>query len=308
MNGRIDVYSEENKGTVVTMELPTTMATLRAFIIMENNQLFAVPAGSIQTVLRISPSEIKNRDKKVYFIYDGEIIPVSSLSTVLGNSEKKTFADKLTIMVIKSESITTGIIVEKLVGDEEILHKKLPEPMLRVKNISGITTLANGEMCLLLNVSDILSSSRVNINELNVTKSLTLQDNSKYKILIVDDSVTTRRLLKNILSSSGYKPDIVASAKEGLRLLDTQNYDLIISDYEMSEMNGLEFIDVVKNKERTKNIPVIIITSIERTGLREDFMKLNVQEFIKKEYFEQQSFIRTINKYLNISMNAGIKN
>ena len=163
-------------------------------------------------------------------------------------------------------------------------------------------------MCLLLNVSDILSSSRVNINELNVTKSLTLQDNSKYKILIVDDSVTTRRLLKNILSSSGYKPDIVASAKEGLRLLDTQNYDLIISDYEMSEMNGLEFIDVVKNKERTKNIPVIIITSIERTGLREDFMKLNVQEFIKKEYFEQQSFIRTINKYLNISMNAGIKN
>ena len=124
----------------------------------------------------------------------------------------------------------------------------------------------------------------------------------------MDDSVTTRRLLKNILSSSGYKPDIVASAKEGLRLLDTQNYDLIISDYEMSEMNGLEFIDVVKNKERTKNIPVIIITSIERTGLREDFMKLNVQEFIKKEYFEQQSFIRTINKYLNISMNAGIKN
>ena len=211
-------------------------------------------------------------------------------------------------MVIKSESITTGIIVEKLVGDEEILHKKLPEPMLRVKNISGITTLANGEMCLLLNVSDILSSSRVNINELNVTKSLTLQDNSKYKILIVDDSITTRRLLKNIMSSSGYKPDIVASAKEGLRLLDTQNYDLIVSDYEMSEINGLEFIEIVRNKERTKNIPVIVITSIERAGLKEDFMKLNVQEFIKKEYFEQQSFIRTINKYLDISINAGMKN
>lgn len=308
MNGRIDVYSEENKGTVVTMELPTTMATLRAFIIMENNQLFAIPANSIQTVLRISPSEIKNRDKKVYFIYDGEIIPVSSLSSILGNREKETPADKLTIMVIKSESITTGIIVEKLVGDEEILHKKLPEPMLRVKNISGITTLANGEMCLLLNVSDILSSSRVNINELNVTKSLTLQDNSKYKILIVDDSITTRRLLKNIMSSSGYKPDIVASAKEGLRLLDTQNYDLIVSDYEMSEINGLEFIEIVRNKERTKNIPVIVITSIERAGLKEDFMKLNVQEFIKKEYFEQQSFIRTINKYLDISINAGMKN
>ena len=110
------------------------------------------------------------------------------------------------------------------------------------------------------------------------------------------------------MSSSGYKPDIVASAKEGLRLLDTQNYDLIVSDYEMSEINGLEFIEIVRNKERTKNIPVIVITSIERAGLKEDFMKLNVQEFIKKEYFEQQSFIRTINKYLDISINAGMKN
>lgn len=299
LNGRIDVYSEENKGTVVTMELPTTMATMKAFIIMENNQLFALPAGNIQTVLRIGVDDVVNKDKKYYFIYDNELIPVCSLSSILGYERKDAKEDKYIIMVLKSESIKTGIIIQKLIGDEEILHKKLPEPMLRVKNISGITTLANGEMCLLLNLTDLLSSNKINRTEFAVTKTLKLRDNSKYKILIVDDSITTRKLLNNILISQGYTTEAEANAKNALRLLDTGNYDLIISDYEMPDMNGLEFVRAIKDREKTKNIPVIVLTSIEKQGLKEEFFKEGVKEFMKKEYFEQNSFLKIINKYLN---------
>ena len=302
LNGRIDVYSEENKGTVVTMELPTTMATMKAFIIMENNQLFAIPAGSIQTVLRIGADEIKNRDNKFYFIYNNEAIPICSLSSILGNKEDENKKDdKYTIMVLKSESITTGIIIQKLIGDEEILHKKLPEPMLRVKNISGITTLANGEMCLLLNVGDILNSNSINPRNFVSTKSLTLKDNSKYKILVIDDSITTRRLLNNVLISNGYTADSEASAKSALKTLDNVQYDLIITDYEMPDMNGLEFVQIIKNREKTKNIPVIVFTSIEKQGLKEAFMKEGVDEFLKKEYFEQNTFLKIINKHLKFS-------
>lgn len=302
LNGRIDVYSEENKGTVVTMELPTTMATMKAFIIMENNQLFAVPAGSIQTVLRIGQDEIKNRDNRFYFIYNGEAIPICSLSSIFGNKkDEKEKEDKYTIMVLKSENITTGIIIQKLIGDEEILHKKLPEPMLRVKNISGITTLANGEMCLLLNVGDILNSNSISPKDFVSTKSLTLNDNSKYKILVVDDSITTRRLLNNVLVSNGYTTESESSAKDALRTLDNTEFDLIISDYEMPDMSGLEFVQILRNREKTKNIPVIVFTSIEKPGLKEAFMKEGVAEFMKKEYFEQNTFIKTINKYLKFS-------
>lgn len=310
LNGRIDVYSEENKGTVVTMELPTTMATMKAFIIREDNRLFAIPASSIQTVVRISPKEIKNRDDRYYFIYNNEAISICTLSSLLGikKQDEDKEADKYTMMVIKSESVMTGIIVQKLIGDEEILNKKLPEPMLRVKNISGITTLANGEMCLLLNVSDILNSNRINPGELNTTKSLTLQDNSKYKILVVDDSVTTRRLLSNILSSNGFNADVESNAKNALRFIDSNTYDLIISDYEMPEMNGLEFIKLLRSKDKTRNVPIIVITSVEKQGLKEEFFKYNIQEFIKKEYFEQQAFIRTVNKYLNFSPENGKRN
>ena len=300
LNGRIDVYSEENKGTVVTMELPTSMATMKAFILMENDQLFAIPANSIQTVLRITPEEIQKRDDRYYFIHNNEAISICSLSSILNLGEDNTEKDKYTIMVIKSESVTTGIIVQKLIGDEEILNKKLPEPMLRVKNISGITTLANGEMCLLLNVSDILSSNKVNPNELNTTKTLTLQDNSKYKILIVDDSVTTRRLLTNILTSNGYSVDADIDVKSALRRLETNTYDLIISDYEMPEINGLEFVKALRRKDKTRNVPIIVMTSVEKSGLKEEFYSHNIQEFLKKGYFEQQEFIRAVNRHLSM--------
>ena len=299
LNGRIDVYSEENKGTVVAMELPTSMATMKAFIIKEDDKLLAMPAVSIETVIRISKSDIEERDGKNYFIYHNEAILVCSLSSILNIKSKDNNQDKYTIMIIKSESTTIGIIVQKLVGGEEILNKKLPEPMLRVKNISGITTLANGEMCLLLNVSDLLNTSKMNKLGFTPTKSLTLKDNSKYKILIVDDSVTTRRLLNNVLTSKGYITETMPDVKSALRALELRSYNLIITDYEMPSVNGLEFTKILREKENTKNVPIIMITSVEKDGLKEEALKYNIVDFLKKEYFEQNEFLRIIDKNLS---------
>ncbi|MCD8024708.1 MAG: response regulator [Candidatus Gastranaerophilales bacterium] len=302
LNGRIDVYSEENKETIVTMELPTTMATMKAFIIKEDDRLFALAAANIQTVLRITPDEIKKRNEKYYFIYDNQAIPVCSLASILNIKRENKPVDKYTMMIIKAESVTLGIIVQKLIGDEEILNKKLPEPMLHVKNISGIATLANGEMCLLLNIGDILNSGKIVSKDFNTTKTLTLQDNSKYKILVVDDSVTTRRLLTNVLSSKGYNVETESSAMSALDNLELNNYDLIISDYEMPDVNGLEFLKIIHSKEKTKNIPVFVLTSVDKSGLKEEFLNNGACEFIKKEYFDQKDFIKLIDKYLNISL------
>ncbi len=298
LNGRIDVYSEENKGTIVTMELPTTMATMKAFIIKENGQLYAISAGSIEKVLRISVNDIKKRDGRYYYLSNNEAIPVCTLSSILNTKNINEVFDKYTMMVIKSESVTTGLIVQRLVGSEEILNKKLPEPMLRVKNISGITTLANGEMCLLLNISDILKPARIAPVELLTPKALLLEDNSKYKIFVVDDSITTRRLLSNILSSAGYTVETEASPKNALKLVDLNKYDLIISDYEMPEMNGLEFVKQIKSREKNSKIPVFAITSSDKQGLGQEFFNAGAQEFIQKTAFKQKEFLELVNNYL----------
>lgn len=302
LNGRIDVYSELNKGTLVTMELPTTMATLRTFIIMEQGQLYALPASSIQTVLRINPGDVFVRDGKNHYIHNGDVIQVYTLSQILELENKPREAEKYTLVIVQSENSSLGIIIEKLIGDQEILHKKLAPPLFKVKNIAGITTLASGEMCLILNMTDILNtqlSRRTSSAIIPSTRARELEANAKKRILVVDDSITTRTLQKNILINRGYQAESAPNPVEALKLLESGGeFDLIITDHEMPEMSGFDFVKELRVKTKYSKIPVVVLSSIKKATLEKIYETVDIQECIQKDNFEQQEFLKIINKYL----------
>ncbi len=303
LNGRIDVYSELNKGTLVTMELPTTMATLRTFIIMEQGQLYALPASSIQTVLRIDPGDVFIRDGRNHYIHNGEVIQVYTLSQILELENKPRESEKYTLVIVESENLRLGIIIEKLIADQEILHKKLSPPLFKVKNIAGITTLASGEMCLILNMTDILNtnlSRKVSNNIIPSKKAQRLIANARKRILVVDDSLTTRSLQKNILINSGYQVEAVNDPAVAFKMLDSgDNFDLIITDHEMPVMTGLEFVNKIRANSKISNIPVIVISSVKKELLSKIYDKVTVQEFLQKEGFEQNKFLDAVNRHIN---------
>ncbi len=302
LNGRIDVYSELNKGTLVTMELPTTMATLKTFIIMEQGQLYALPASSIQTVLRIDPNDVFMRDGRNQYIHNGEVLQVYTLSQILELENKPREAEKYTLVIIESENSKLGVIIEKLIGDQEILHKKLSPPLFRVKNIAGITTLASGEMCLILNMTDILNtvlSRKASTSIIPSTKVRALEYNSRMKILILDDSLTTRTLQKSILTNHGYQVEACGNPEEALKLAENNKFDLVITDHEMPNLSGVEFVKKLQNQKMHSKVPVIVLTSIERNSVRKLYADIDIKEFIQKEDFEQAKFLSYIDKYLN---------
>lgn len=301
LNGRIDVCSEYENGTLTTIELPATMATIKAFVVLECDQFFAFPASSIKTVTRISTNEVFEKDDKNYFIYNEKIIPIFTLSQILqyANTPRKT--EKYTLLIIESDNSQLGIIVEKLIGEEEILHKKLPPPFLKIKNIAGITTLANGKTSLILNVTDILNTTitRKSITKIIATNNLErISKNKAYKILVVDDSVTTRALQKNIIESYGYNVQIATNALDALSLLRYGEFDLIVTDNEMPEMNGLEFVKEVKRDKVLAQIPIIVLTSNEKSLWLERFNEAGADRFMQKSDFNQESFMAQINEFL----------
>ena len=301
LNGRIDVYSELNKGTLVTMELPTTMATLRTFIIMEQGQLYALPASSIQTVLRIDPNDVFIRDGKNHYIHNGEVIQVYTLSQILELENKPRETEKYTLVIVESENSRLGIIIEKLIGDQEILHKKLSPPLFRVKNIAGITTLASGEMCLILNMTDILNttlSRKASTNIIPSTRVRALEANAKKKIFVLDDSLTTRTLQKSILMNCGYQVEVCGNPKEALKLLENDIFDLIVTDHEMPHLSGMEFVKELRKQKKYASTPVIVLTSVKEHITNKIYADVDVQDFIRKDDFEQRKFLSLINKYL----------
>jgi len=301
LQGRIDVYSELNQGTIVRIAIPSTIATKKVFIIKEQGQLFAIETSVIKTILRINCDEIFEKDKNNYFIYNDSAIPIYTLSQILNLPKPQDEPVKYTLAIIETDNIKFGIIVQKLISDQDVVHKKLSPPLYKVKHISGITTLANGEACLILNISDIIStitSKKLKTKLLGKNEFQEAKNNSKYKILVVDDSRTTRILQKNILSHYGYDVSSATEPNIALEKVKQNDYDLIISDVQMPNMNGFEFIKELRKIPKYEQIPVIVVSSENIENHRQEIKETSIVKYIQKNLFKQNELIETIENVL----------
>ncbi len=301
LNGTVKVFSVPNQGTKISIELPISMSTLKAFIVEASHQYFAMPMTAIKNVMWIQEPEIYLRNNTKSIILNNKTVNLFYLSELMNlpveeNVQKE---EKKTVILIEVENSLMGIIVDKILGDQNILQKKLEPPIIKLKNIAGITTLANGEVCLILNLTELYKSTYTPVEKplMPVHKhKINTKTNKDFKILIVDDSITTRELLKNILVHWGYSFEIVKNPKEAFDVLYKSDFDLILSDMEMPEMDGAMFVKELKNHQKFKDIPVIIISSYDTDNLTESMP--DVDAFIKKSNFNQDYLLDTIEKLL----------
>ncbi len=298
LNGRVKIISEVNKGCCVQIELPTSMSTLKVFLVKSADQTFAVPMDVINVVLRKNADEIISNKGKKSIIFNQKTIPLYDLADILNLDTTDTNKAKETILIIESDDKLMAICVDKLIGDQEILHKKLSAPFYKLKNISGITTLVSGEICLILNISDIINTTYSSKTVKAAVQSKICADNNSYNILLVDDSVTTRTLEKNILTRVGYNVEIAQNPIEALEKIKLTKFDLIISDIEMPEMDGLEFLEKLKTDEMFNEIPVIVVSSMMSEENKKRAIKLGAKKYILKHEFNQDLFQETVSKIL----------
>lgn len=301
LNGTVKVFSVPNQGTKITIELPISMSTLKAFIVECSQQFFAMPMTSIKNVMWIKEEDIYLRNDTKSIIIEGKTVNLFYLSELmkLPLSEESSKSNKKTVILIEVENSLMGIIVDRILGDQNILQKKLDPPIMKLKNISGITTLANGDVCLILNLPELYKSTYTPVEKPLIpvpSYKLRARENKDYKILIVDDSITTRELLKNILIHWGYSFEMVKNPKEAFEILYKENFDLILSDMEMPEMDGSMFIKELKNTPKFKDIPVVLITSYDTERLAKDIP--DIDAFIKKSNFNQDYLLDVIEKLL----------
>lgn len=300
LNGTVKVFSVPNQGTKITIELPISMSTIKAFIVESSNQLFAMSMNLIKNVMWIDEKDIYKRNSTKTILIDGKNVNIFYLSELMNLPPSENYnTSKMTVVLLEMENSLLGIIVDRILGDQNILQKKLDPPLVKLKNISGITTLANGEVCLILNLAELYKSTYTPVEKPLMAKpkyKLSAKSNRDYNILIVDDSITTRKLLQNILEHKDYRYEMVQNPKEAFEMLYKQDFDLILSDIEMPEMDGKMFVKELKLHPKFKNIPVIIISSYERENLKEEIPQ--AIGYIKKSDFNQNNFLEMIEKTL----------
>lgn len=298
LNGKVKVISEFGKGSCVLIELPVTLTTLRVFLVKISEQTFAIPIQVINTFIVKKQSEIKTNNGVRTIAYNGSIVPLYYLSDIL-NLPQLDREEKETILIIESDEKTIGLVVDKLLGDQDILQKKLSPPLYKVKNISGITNLASGELCLILNMQDILHYDFNKAINSAATQNFLPVDILSYKrILILDDSVITRTMIKNILMNCGYIVDIVANVEEALIKLKTSHFDLIITDLAMPKIDGFEFVDRLKTDEMFADIPIIVMSSLSEKVAMKKLENSNIDHYVSKDSFNQDKFVMQVKELL----------
>ena len=298
INGKVKVISEFGKGSCVHIEIPVTLTTLRVFLVKISEQTFAIPIQVITTFILKNQDEINTNNGQRSILYNGNIIPLYYLSNIL-ELEPLPRGEKETILIIDSDEKTIGLVVDKLLGDQDILQKKLSPPLYKVKNISGITNLASGELCLILNMQDIMHYDFNKAMVASNAPKLLSKDIIAFKrILVVDDSITTRTMIKNILLNIGYSVDAVLDVQEALVKLKLNHYDLIITDLNMPQIDGYEFVHRLKTDEMYADIPVIVMSSLPEEKALKSLRQYNIDFYMQKDNFNQDVFSEQVEKIL----------
>lgn len=303
LNGQVKVRSKLEEGCKVSIQLPVTMATIQVFLVRILNQTYAIPASAIKSAVLVKPTDIFYKEGRQTMLVEGVPVFLARLDNLLelpkAKQETVSKKDKLTVLVLQTEDTNIGFIVDGLLGDQEILHKNLEPPLVRVRNVAGVTTLGSGEVCLILNVGDLIKTAHMTcgmaLRSSYQKKEIQIQ---KKEILVVDDSVTTRILERNILRAAGYNVTVAVNGLDALTKLSTQPFDLIVSDVEMPDISGYELTSRIKKDDILSKIPVVLVTSLASELDRQKGMSAGASAYITKGSFDQEELLGTIRRLL----------
>lgn len=308
LGGTVSVESQPNIGTMFRIQLPLTLSTSRAVLVRTGDNLFFIPTANVERAIRISEEKIKTTENKETILLDKEIIGIVKFGDVLGirnkgnGSARKAGVDQPTntiqIVVLKNDEKRIGFVVDEIFDELQILVKKLGKQLVKVRNISGATVLGNGKVVPIINVSDLMHSATQISALVNEPKEGVADMAKNYRILVVDDSITSRTLIKSIVESAGY---IVESAIDGVdaytKLL-VGEFDLIVSDVDMPRMNGFELTAKMRKEKKLADLPVVLVTALESREDRELGIDVGANAYIVKSSFDQSNLLEVIEKLL----------
>jgi len=299
LEGSIHVTSEKNKGTVFEILLPITISTSRGILIKVLKQDFVVPTSKVEKVIKVKKDLIKIIENRATITLDGHIIPIIKLQDILQiQGSKENEEDKfISLLIVNELEKKIAFSVDEIIIEEEVLVKQFNKQLTKVRNISGATILGTGEVVPILEVQDLIKSSlNVVSNTLNIRKDK--EEVPKKSVIVVEDSITSRTLLKNVLENNGYKVKTSVDGIEGWNAIKREKFDLIISDIEMPRMDGFELTSKVRSDEETAEIPVILVTSLDSKEDTERGIEVGASAYIVKSNFQQNNLIEVIKKLI----------
>jgi two-component system chemotaxis sensor kinase CheA len=302
LGGTVTVTSEPGGGTTFRMVLPLTLSTFRGVLVRVGEQVLVVPAAGVETVARMAQSALKTVENRETVELGGRAVSFVRLADILQLPravQSSGDAGLLPLFVVGSGASRIAFGVDGILGEQEILVKSLGPQLSRVRNIAGATVLGSGRVAVILHPGDLVKSAvRGAAVSAGAPLPEAVAEAVRKSVLIAEDSITARTLLKNILETAGYRVWSAVDGVDALTRLKTEQVDLVVSDVDMPRMNGFELTARIRAARELADLPVVLVTSLDSREDRERGIDAGANAYIVKSSFDQSNLLDVVKRLI----------
>jgi two-component system chemotaxis sensor kinase CheA len=299
LNGSADVQTVPGRGTRFTLTVPLTLTTLRAVLVNAGGQTFALADVHVQRVVRVTPGELPRVAGRPMLSLDGVPVPVASLAAVLGvGGPPEAPPGKTPALVVSAGGRRVALVVDEALAEQEVVVKSLGARVRRLRHVTGATLLPSGRVALLLNAAGVVRTA-LGAAEVGLpAPAAAAAKAAKKRVLVVDDSVTTRALEKAILEAAGYEVTTAADGQAAWQVLQERGADLLVSDVQMPRLDGFALTEAVRGSPRLRALPVVLVTGRASEQDRARGLQAGADAYLVKSGFDQRALLETVARLL----------
>jgi two-component system, chemotaxis family, sensor kinase CheA len=300
MHGRIDVQSQSGQGCRFSISVPLSLMNTHSLLLRVGTRSYAIPLDAVQRIVQVAPHDMQTLGGRAALVLDGHPLRLVRLDDLLGsvspNAGRLDTVPRLAL-VLGSGERQSAIFVDDVLAEQELVTHRLPSPLQHVRFVAGASVLADGSVVPILDAVDLVEAAIGAQDTIDLTLEPAKPQRSP-TVLVVDDSLTTRTLEKNILEAAGFQVRLATDGAEALDLLDQlpddAGCDLLLSDVDMPRLNGFELTAQIRAIARFKHLPIVLVTSLDTPADRERGIAAGADAYIVKRTFEQQALLETI--------------
>jgi two-component system chemotaxis sensor kinase CheA len=277
-------------GAAFQLSVPISILSARLLLVSCNDGVYAVPVQSIDRVVKVSRTAVQTLDDmQVVKLSDTELLRVRWLAQLVSDRAPAE-SDQLKLLIVSHAGAKLALAVDEILHEEALLVRKLPWNLVDVPAVSGAALLADGSVAAVLDAAQLATRQHIAV-------SRTKPEDTVAKILVVDDSMTTRTLHRNVLTFAGYDVIVAHDGSEAWELLRNEDVHIVVSDVQMPGMDGFELTRRIRADARLKNMVVVLVTSLDQPEDMEKGLEAGADEYVVKGPLERDALLSAVARH-----------
>jgi two-component system sensor histidine kinase and response regulator WspE len=298
VRGSVRVSTEAGQGTRFQLQLPLTLSVVRTLLADVGGEPYAFPLARIVRASRVAPGQVEMLEGRQHIEVDGRRIGLVTAHQILQTEEPQAAGGDLAVVVIGDHAETYGVVVDRFLGERELVVHALDPRLGKIKDISAGALMEDGSPVLIIDVEDMIRSVQKLIASGHLSQAqpghAAVDGRRRKRVLVVDDSLTVRELERKLLAQHGYEVEVAVDGMDGWNAVRTGHFDLLVTDVDMPRMDGIELVGLVKKNPNLKALPVMIMSYKDRAEDHRRGLEAGADHYLTKGSFHDETLLQAV--------------